>query len=137
MQRKSIIDEVRGYIDAVGTETERILARYPEAAGLRDVIELAMSKSIGRKGKLDGDVEYSIHGVGCLFTRKNGVEIDVDTDFFRDGARIFDVWRLKIYLETSGMVPMPSEKDLQEACDELARVGAVQARGSWYTPDRA
>ncbi|MFR9728860.1 DUF6896 domain-containing protein [Saccharopolyspora sp. MS10] len=135
MRPVDVVEGVRAYLDAVDAGTREIVSPCPGAANLRDVVELAMEKKIRRKGRLGSGVEYSIHGVGCLFVGVNGAEADVDVDFFDDGARVFDVWRLSMFFETSGGGISPGSERIQESCAELIDRGVLQSRGRWYTAD--
>jgi len=82
-------------------------------------------------GELRGGGTYQLHGLGCLVTTAEGVELDWDWD--QHGRITFDGWRVRKYARSRGFEI--SGDEAAAACRELVEAGRLQeTKPGWYSP---
>ncbi len=100
-----------------------------EAQGVTAVVHAVKGRKLAQKGRTPGGTRYAVHGLGCLFTLRDGTEVDLDIT--ADGDVIFDSWRLRRFGDSVGRQAELS--DLNQALAELVSSGRlVHVRGGWY-----
>jgi hypothetical protein len=121
-------DLVLGYVHALNVIDEALRVAIPSLERPADVLGLALSRRIGRKGHI-GAYSYSVHGAGCRFVDGNGTEVDVD--FTGDGSKVFDLWRLRWY----GLsLPEPvdvTDEELRSAVRSMQPL-LTEVRPGWF-----
>ncbi|MDQ0840861.1 hypothetical protein [Streptomyces sp. V1I6] len=125
--RAMVLDFVAA-LETAGTELREAL---PQVERLADLLALARSGQIGRRGRAGG-YEYSVHGAGCRLTSSDGVDIDVD---FVDGAEVFDLWRLRCYAQSLPTPADPPPEDLLAAISSLDGL-LTEVRPGWFAVTR-
>lgn len=119
---------IRGYVTALHAVEEAVKAAIPSLDGLMDVIGLVRSRRIERSGRI-GPYLYKVHGTGCRFIGRDGVEVDVD--FTTEGQAVFDLWRLRRHGRS---LPTPvdlADQDLRSAARSL-RPWLTEVPPGWF-----
>ena len=70
-------DLVLGFVGALGAARAAVRESMPSLDRLADLLVLARSGEISRRGEVGG-YSYAVHGAGCRLTSPNGIDIDVD-----------------------------------------------------------
>jgi hypothetical protein len=120
---------VLGFVGALGVARAAVRSCVPSLNRLVDLLVLARSGEIGRRGTVGGWT-YAVHGVGCRPASPEGIDIDVD--FAADGTEIFDFWRLRLFGRSLPTPLDPSAEDLRSAVEDLEDV-LTEVRPGWFT----
>lgn len=122
-------DLVLGCVRTPNAIDEAMRVAIPSLGRLADVLGLARSRRISRRGHI-GTCSCMVHGAGCRFVSGNGTE--VDAGFEADGSEIFDPWRLRWY----GLgLPDPldvTDEDLRSVVWSLQPLLA-EVRPGWFS----
>jgi Domain of unknown function (DUF6896) len=122
---------VVGFLRALAIGRRELLADFPQASSIRDIIYLAQRREIPRTGSLGSGGEYSVHGVGCLITTSAGLEVDVD--ILDDGTEVFDPWRMLMFARSAGVDELTEDR-ISDACLRLAERNHLdQPKPGWFT----
>lgn len=122
-------DLVLGFVGALGAARAAARESMPSLDRLADLLVLARSGEISRRGEVGG-YSYAVHGAGCRLASPNGSDIDVD--FAADGTEIFDFWRLRRFGRSLPTPVDPSAEDLRSAVEELKDL-LTEVRPGWFT----
>lgn len=88
---QEVLQLIKKFLDDVETGLKLFDRKY----GRRDIMTMLHDKIISRHGKLEPNVEYHIHGIGCIFEYPDyGVNFDFGPGFRSDG---FCVFTLRLY----------------------------------------
>lgn len=131
-QGTSARETVLGFVRALGAADAALRQALPSVERPADLLALARSGEIGRKGEAGG-YAYAVHGAGCRLTSPDGV--DVDVDFTADGTEIFDLWRLGRYARSLPSSAVPSADALRSAVVGLPDL-LTEVRPGWFTVSR-
>ena len=95
------------------------------------MIRLAKRGEIPRKGSLVGAGEFEIHGAGCIVIDATGRIVDVD--FMEGQVAIFDTWRLRRFVASSGGGLLAGDDETLQICRELVAEGLLrEPRDGWF-----
>ncbi|MFF3787644.1 DUF6896 domain-containing protein [Streptomyces sp. NPDC001933] len=122
-------DLVLGFVGALGAARAAVRKSVPSLNRLADLLVLAHSGEISRRGDVGG-YSYAVHGVGCRLASPEGIDIDVD--FAADGTEIFDFWRLRLFGQSLPTPVDPLAEDLRSAVEGLEDV-LTEVRPGWFT----
>ncbi|MFI9583681.1 DUF6896 domain-containing protein [Streptomyces sp. NPDC052236] len=106
---------VLGFVHALDAASATLREALPQLEQLADMLGLARSKQISRRGHAGG-YEYLVHGFGCRLTDADGITVDVD---FAGGAEVFDLWRLRHYGQSLPAPLDPPQEELLAAISGL------------------
>jgi hypothetical protein len=126
---------VLGFAAALDTATAAVCGAVTGLERFADILALARSRRIGRRGTAGG-YAYTVHGAGCRLTGTDGACVDVD---FSEGTAVFDPWRVRRYgLSLAEPVDL-TEAQIHSAMGEL-HCFLAELRPGWFslagTPDR-
>lgn len=125
----SALSLVLGYVRALKAIDEAMRVAIPSLERLADVLGLARSRRISRRGHI-GAYSYTVHGAGCRFVSDNGTEVDVD--FAADGSEVFGLWRLRRYVLSLPETVDVTDEELWSAVQSLQpRLTEVQP--GWFS----
>lgn len=116
-----LLELINDYMSAV----EKALAMFEKAFGRRDLIKAWREGTIPQTGKLPGEVEYQMHGIGCWVDLPEG---EVDFDFAYSNDVGFDTWRLWSYAKHSqNRYPSyQNQEDIEQALADASAVGVIE-----------
>lgn len=116
-------------IDEYLADVEVFMKLFAEKFQRRDVLRAWREKVIPQSGKINNEVEYELHGVGCrVYFFDRIVDFDFGPYQRTDG---FDVWRLERYLiSRKDMLAIITKDQLQEGFDNLIRTGIIEKKFS-------
>ncbi|WP_416364935.1 DUF6896 domain-containing protein [Pseudomonas sp. NFX183] len=91
MKAHTLENLIAEYLEHVKKATDLLECSF----GTKNILRLWRTNKIPRCGKVNGDVTYELHGIGCCVYLS---EICIDFDYGPDG-RVdgFDAWRLYMY----------------------------------------
>lgn len=125
--------EVERYLEALSRVRDAVRRAHPDAQGLVRIFQLYRSRVIGKTGVVIDEIEYDVHGAGCLFIEDGGAEIDID--FLEGGAEVFDHWRIRRFSVSVGAEFDGSPEDIAAACRKLVSLGRLtEPRNGWFSP---
>lgn len=118
--------ELEYLIDDFLAQVEKATTLLKEKFGTRCILRLWGTKKIAQRGKVNDEVTYELHGVGCrVYLPDTCIDFDYGPDERIDG---FDPWRLYIYAnETPEKHPKYTElDDVERDLDEYISSGKVE-----------
>jgi hypothetical protein len=128
--RREDIDAFAAALRAAGAA---IVAAFAPLRRLADVVPMARQGVVRKSDSVPGGIGYEVHGAGCAITDRSGREIDVD--FLPDGTPIFDVWRLRTFVESTGRAAPGADADVLALCRDMVSSGLLtEPKSGWFAP---
>jgi hypothetical protein len=128
--------DVEAFAAALRAAGTAIVLSYGPLRRLADVVPMARAGAVPKSGSLPDGVGYEVHGFGCAITDPSGREIDVD--FLPDGTPIFDVWRLRTFVDSTGKAVSGADTDVLAVCRDMVASGLLaEPRSGWFAPPDA
>jgi hypothetical protein len=100
---KSIMPAAQAFMDRVHAFEAEVARTH---GGRKNITGLVASRLAPRKGQLGG-IEYYCHGIGVRLRFPDGAIIE--TDYSSSGVPCFDAWRIKVFLDSTGLDSPSSE----------------------------
>ena len=124
--------DVLAFLAALRAASAAVAASH-RSRRLADVVPAARSGAVPDRGRAAGGVRYQVHGAGCAITDGSGREVDVD--FLPDGTPIFDAWRLRTFIESTGRPVGGTDADVLAVCRDMVASGLLsEPRSGWFAP---
>lgn len=117
----SISNLIDDYLAAV----EECLVRFQRTFGRRDILRAWREGALPTTGKLAGEQQYQMHGVGCQVSGQDQV---VDFDFVNgEGDVGFDAWRLWLFAKQfpERYPDLSSRTEVEDAVSAYLTAGKV------------
>jgi hypothetical protein len=123
---ETFLDDVRSVLDGAAND---LGCEWPATV---DVMLKAVRSEhrLPREGRLPSGVRYSVHGAGCRFSTRKGVEVDLD-NASGGQAVVFDIWRVRHWAASRRLDPPPDE-ELKQELSALVERGVLTPRGDWF-----